>query len=111
MVAGASGGIGRAIAFGLLGAGAEVFMLGRSMAKLVQSPPPKNARAKCHFIVADLTDSSAVGHIAANISPKGRFGCPRFELGIYERSHELTERLIQPVDVAEDPVSAAAPPH
>ena len=29
LVAGASGGIGRAIAFGLLGAGAEVFMLGR----------------------------------------------------------------------------------
>ena len=38
LVAGASGDIGRAIAFDLLGAGAEVFMLGRSMAKLVQPP-------------------------------------------------------------------------
>jgi NADP-dependent 3-hydroxy acid dehydrogenase YdfG len=35
LVAGASGDIGRAIAFDLLGAGAEVFMLGRSMARLV----------------------------------------------------------------------------
>ena len=88
LVAGASGDIGRAIAFGLLGAGAEVFMLGRSMARLLQPLPPENVRAKCHFIVADLTDSSAVTRITADISPKGRLDVLVLSSGIYERSHE-----------------------
>jgi NAD(P)-dependent dehydrogenase (short-subunit alcohol dehydrogenase family) len=90
LVAGASGGIGRAIAFGLLGAGAEVFMLGRSMATLAQPPPPENALAKCHFIAADLTDTSAIGRIAADILPKGRLDVLVLSSGIYERSHEPT---------------------
>jgi NAD(P)-dependent dehydrogenase (short-subunit alcohol dehydrogenase family) len=90
LVAGASGGIGRAIASGLLGAGAEVFMLGRSMPSLVHPPPPANARAKCHFIVADLTDSGAVGRVAADISSKGRLNILVLSSGIYERSHEPT---------------------
>ena len=90
LVAGASGGIGRAIAFDLLGAGAEVFMLGRSMARLVQPPPPENTRAKCHFIVADLTENGAVGRIAADISLRGRLDVLVLSSGIYERSHEPT---------------------
>jgi NAD(P)-dependent dehydrogenase (short-subunit alcohol dehydrogenase family) len=90
LVAGASGGIGRAIAFDLLGAGAEVFMLGRSMARLAQPPPPEDTRAKCHFIVADLTDNGAVGRIATDISPKGRLNVLVLSSGIYERSHEPT---------------------
>jgi NADP-dependent 3-hydroxy acid dehydrogenase YdfG len=89
LVAGASGGIGRAIAFDLLGAGAEVFMLGRSMARLVQSRAPEDARAKCHVIVADLTDSRAVERVAAEISPKGRLDVLVLSSGIYERSHQL----------------------
>jgi NAD(P)-dependent dehydrogenase (short-subunit alcohol dehydrogenase family) len=88
LVAGAAGGIGRAIAFDLLGAGAEVFMLGRSMARLVQPPPPENSRAKCHFIAADLIDSDAAGRIAADISPKGRLDALVLNSGMYERSHE-----------------------
>jgi NAD(P)-dependent dehydrogenase (short-subunit alcohol dehydrogenase family) len=88
LVTGASGGIGRAIAFDLLGAGAQVFMLGRSMARLVQPPPPEGARAKCHFMVADLTDSVTVGRIAADISLTGRLDVLVLSSGIYERSHE-----------------------
>jgi NADP-dependent 3-hydroxy acid dehydrogenase YdfG len=88
LVAGASGGIGRAIAFSLLEAGAEVFMLGRSMAKLVQPGPPKNARAKCHFVVADLTDNRAIERVVADFSPKGRLDVFVLSSGIYERSHE-----------------------
>src|SRR6266513_5701055 len=57
LVAGASGDIGRAIAFNLLSAGAEVFMLGRNMARLAQPPPPEEFREKCRFVVADLTDN------------------------------------------------------
>jgi NAD(P)-dependent dehydrogenase (short-subunit alcohol dehydrogenase family) len=95
LVAGASGGIGRAIAFGLLGAGAEVFMLGRSMAKLVQPPPPETARAKCHFIVADLTDSGDVGRVAADISPRGRLDVLVLSSGTYERSDELASFVRQ----------------
>jgi NAD(P)-dependent dehydrogenase (short-subunit alcohol dehydrogenase family) len=88
LVAGASGGIGRAIAFGLLGAGAEVFMLGRSMARLVEPRPPENARAKCHFIMADLTDAGHLERVVADISPKGRLDVLVLSSGIYERSRE-----------------------
>jgi len=90
LVAGASGGIGRAIAFDLLGAGAEVFMLGRSMPRLVEPPPPENTRAKCHFIVADLAENGAVARIAADISLRGRLDVLVLSSGIYERSHEPT---------------------
>jgi NADP-dependent 3-hydroxy acid dehydrogenase YdfG len=45
LVAGASGDIGRAIAFDLFGAGAEVFIMGCTMARLA-NPPPPNVRAK-----------------------------------------------------------------
>jgi NADP-dependent 3-hydroxy acid dehydrogenase YdfG len=89
-VAGASGGVGRAIAFDLLAAGAEVFMHGRSMARLVQPPAPENVRAKCHFVAADLTDGSAVERIAADIFPKARLDTLILSSGIYERSHEPT---------------------
>jgi hypothetical protein len=41
--------------FDLLGAGAEVLMLDRSMPKLVQHPPPENVRGRWHFVVVDLT--------------------------------------------------------
>jgi NAD(P)-dependent dehydrogenase (short-subunit alcohol dehydrogenase family) len=90
LVAGASGDIGRAIAFDLLGAGAQVFMLGRSMGRLVHPPPPENAQAKCRFIVADLTDIGAVEHIAGDISSKGRLDVLVLSSGIYERSNQST---------------------
>jgi NADP-dependent 3-hydroxy acid dehydrogenase YdfG len=88
LVAGASGGIGRAIAFDLLGAGAEVFMLGRSLAKLVQNPPPENVRSKGHFVVADLAGDGAVETIAAEIAAKGRLDILIMSSGIYERSRD-----------------------
>jgi NAD(P)-dependent dehydrogenase (short-subunit alcohol dehydrogenase family) len=88
LVAGASGGIGRAIAFDLLGAGAEVFMLGRSMTRLVQPAPPENIRGKCHFVAADLTDDRAIERIVAEISPRGRLDVLVLSSGIYERSRE-----------------------
>jgi NAD(P)-dependent dehydrogenase (short-subunit alcohol dehydrogenase family) len=88
LVAGASGGIGRSIAFSLLGASAEVLMLGRSMARLIQSPPPEDARARCHFVVADLADNSAVERTASEISRKGRLDILILSSGIYERSSE-----------------------
>ena len=88
LVAGASGDIGRAISFELLGAGAEVFMLGRSMARLVQVPPPEHIRQKCHFVAADLTDSDAVACVGAEIARKGHLDVLVLSSGTYERSHE-----------------------
>jgi NAD(P)-dependent dehydrogenase (short-subunit alcohol dehydrogenase family) len=88
VVAGASGDIGRAIAFDLLDAGAEVFMLGRSMPRLVQPPPPEIFREKCRFVVADLTDSDAIRHVYAEISPRSRLDVLVLSSGTYERSHE-----------------------
>jgi NAD(P)-dependent dehydrogenase (short-subunit alcohol dehydrogenase family) len=88
LVSGASGDIGRAIAFVLLDAGAEVFMLGRSMARLVQSPPPEHLREKCRYVVADLTDGAAVERVSAEISPRNRLDCLVLSSGTYERSRE-----------------------
>jgi NAD(P)-dependent dehydrogenase (short-subunit alcohol dehydrogenase family) len=88
LVAGASGDIGRAIAVALLEAGAEVFMLGRSLARLAEPPPPENSRDKCHFLVADLTDNAALERIHAEISSKHRLDILVLSSGTYERSHE-----------------------
>jgi NAD(P)-dependent dehydrogenase (short-subunit alcohol dehydrogenase family) len=88
LVAGASGDIGRAIAFDLLGAGAEVFMLGRSMARLVRPPPSANFREKCRFVAADLTDNAAIGRVHAEISSRSRLDVLVLSSGTYERSRE-----------------------
>lgn len=90
LVAGASGDIGRAISFDLLRVGAEVFMLGRSMARLVQPPPPENFREKCHFVVADLTDNDAIARVGAEIASRKRLDVLVLSSGTYERSHKPT---------------------
>jgi NAD(P)-dependent dehydrogenase (short-subunit alcohol dehydrogenase family) len=88
LVAGASGDIGRAITFALLCADAEVFMLGRSMARLVQPLPRENLREKCRFVVADLTDDAAVARVSAEIADRHRLDVLVLSSGTYERSHE-----------------------
>jgi len=90
VVAGASGDIGRAISFNLLGAGAEVFMLGRSMAKLVRSPAPEHVREKCHLVVADLTNGDAIARVKAEIGSRSRLDVLVLSCGTYERSNEPT---------------------
>jgi NAD(P)-dependent dehydrogenase (short-subunit alcohol dehydrogenase family) len=87
-VAGASGDIGRAVAFNLLDAGAEVVMLGRSMPKLVATPPPETLRHKYHYIAEDLTVDGAAERIAAEISPRRRLDVLVLSLGLYERSFD-----------------------
>jgi len=88
LVVGASGGIGRAIAFDLLGAGAEVFMQARSVATLGRHPPPDNIRGNEHFVVADLVDTSAIEILAGKIAAKGRLDILVLSSGIYERSRD-----------------------
>jgi NADP-dependent 3-hydroxy acid dehydrogenase YdfG len=88
LVAGASGDIGRAIAFELLAAGGEVFMLGRTMARLANPPPPESVRARCHFMAADLTEVSSVERIAKDISQSSRLDVLVLSSGVYERSEE-----------------------
>jgi NADP-dependent 3-hydroxy acid dehydrogenase YdfG len=88
LVAGASGDIGRAIAFDLLGAGATVFMLGRSMARLVQPPPPEDFRENCRFIVADLTDDDAIARVNIATLSRSCLDVLALSTGTYERSNE-----------------------
>jgi NAD(P)-dependent dehydrogenase (short-subunit alcohol dehydrogenase family) len=88
LVAGASGDIGRAIAFDLLGAGAEVFMLGRNLDRLVQRLPREGARGRCHLVVADLTDDDDLSRIGTEMTARGRLDVLVLGSGIYERSHE-----------------------
>ena len=88
LVAGASGDIGRAIAFALLEAGAEVFMIGRNVARLARVPPPEDAQERCHFLVADLTDSSAVERVGQEISARGQLDVLILSSGTYERTRD-----------------------
>jgi NAD(P)-dependent dehydrogenase (short-subunit alcohol dehydrogenase family) len=88
LVTGASGDIGRAIAFDLLRADVEVFMLGRNIARLSHPEPPEGTRERCRFVAADLTDNGAVTRIAAQISPGGRLDVLVLSSGIYQRSRE-----------------------
>jgi NADP-dependent 3-hydroxy acid dehydrogenase YdfG len=88
LVAGASGDIGGAIAFDLLSAGAKVFMLGRSMARLIQVPPRENFREKCRFVVADLTDNDAIARVSAEIAERARLDVLVLSSGTYERSQD-----------------------
>jgi NAD(P)-dependent dehydrogenase (short-subunit alcohol dehydrogenase family) len=88
LVAGASGDIGRAMSLQLLSAGAEVFMLGRSKARLVEPPPPPDFRERCHFVAADLTDSDAIVCVGEEIALKGRLDVLVLSSGTYERSDE-----------------------
>jgi NAD(P)-dependent dehydrogenase (short-subunit alcohol dehydrogenase family) len=87
LVAGASGDIGRAIAFALLDAGAEVVMLGRSRARLVQPPPPEQFRDRCRFVTADLTEDDAAGRVVDTLSTTG-LDILVLSSGIYERSRD-----------------------
>jgi NADP-dependent 3-hydroxy acid dehydrogenase YdfG len=50
-------------------AGAEVFMLGRSMERLAE---PLRLRRKCHLVAADLTDSHAISRVGAKIASRKR---------------------------------------
>jgi NAD(P)-dependent dehydrogenase (short-subunit alcohol dehydrogenase family) len=88
LVTGASGDIGRAIAFDLLRADAEVFMLGRDIARLSHPEPPESTRERCRFVAADLTDSAAVTRIAAQLSPRAGLDVLVLSSGIYQPSRE-----------------------
>ena len=63
-------------------------MLGRSMARLVQRPPPEKFRERYHLIAADLTDSDAIARVSAEIASKSHLDVLVSSSGIYERSHD-----------------------
>lgn len=88
LVAGASGDIGRAIAFQLLEAGSEVFMLGRDLARLRRFPPPEQTQGRHHFLAADLTEEGAAARLDAAIRPAGRLDVLVLSSGTYARSSE-----------------------
>jgi NAD(P)-dependent dehydrogenase (short-subunit alcohol dehydrogenase family) len=88
LVVGGSGDIGRRIAVDLLSAGAEVFMMGRSAARLAEPPPPEHVKHKCRFLAADLTDSDAIARVGAAIASKRRLDILVLSAGTYQRSNE-----------------------
>ena len=88
LVAGASGDIGRAIAFDLLHRGSDVIMLGRSQERLAQVPPPDGRPGKCHCLTADLTRDEDIERIAASPLLAGRLDVLVLSSGAYERSHD-----------------------
>jgi len=87
LVAGASGGIGRAIAHQLISAGAEVILLGRNAERLADCLPP-DATARSSILAADLTDASSMEIISAELSRRGRLNSLILSSGIYERSDD-----------------------
>ena len=88
LVAGASGDIGRAIAFELLEAGVDVLMLGRSLERLNQVRPPDGLPGKHHYLAADLTCDEDVERVAASPALRRRLDVLVLSSGTYERSSD-----------------------
>ncbi len=88
LVAGASGDIGRAIAFDLLEAGAEVIMVGRSLERLRQVSPPHDLSEKCYCLAADLTRDEDLERLAASPVLRRRLDVLVLSSGTYERSRD-----------------------
>src|SRR5579875_2418032 len=86
-VAGASGGIGQAIGKELVSVGADVLLIGRSMARLRTAFPDFTNR-QIELLEADLTDPSAVDRIACSVAQRGRLDALILCSGIYERSSD-----------------------
>ena len=88
LVAGAAGGVGRAITSELLSAGAEVIMVGRTEPRLraaIADPEPH----KIAHVVADLTDPSAVDKVRSKVAQRGQLDALVLSSGIYERSNNV----------------------
>lgn len=93
LVAGASGGIGRAIALELLAAGANVILLGRDLSRLRAVAPEHDS---AEFVVADLANLAAIERAGVALGKRGRLDALVLSAGIYERSadpHVLREQL------------------
>jgi NAD(P)-dependent dehydrogenase (short-subunit alcohol dehydrogenase family) len=89
LVAGASGDIGRAIAFELLQA-ADVLMVGRSLERLARVPPPNGLGGRHHYLAADLTRDEDIERVAASPALRGRLDALILSSGTYERSRDRT---------------------
>ena len=87
LVAGAAGGVGRAITSELLAAGAEVIMVGRSETRLRAAIPDPEPHKISH-VVADLTDPSAVEMVRSKVAQRGQLDALVLSSGIYERSNK-----------------------
>ncbi|HEX5231389.1 MAG TPA: SDR family NAD(P)-dependent oxidoreductase [Bradyrhizobium sp.] len=102
LVAGASGGIGRAIVRDLLEAGIEVLLLGRDMLRL-RAVVPSQHLALAEFLAADLGDAAAVQDVGAALDRRDRLDALILTSGIYERSsdpaglaRQLTANVVGP---------------
>lgn len=85
LVAGASGGIGRAISGALLDGGAEVFMLGRSARRLAAAVPAA-AADRAHCLAVDLGEPGGADRVGAAIAARGRLDILVLSSGLYARS-------------------------
>lgn len=74
LVTGSSSGIGRAIAIALAGAGAEVFVHGRTAERTAETVAAcRQCSSKVHSVLADLTESQCVDRLAEEVwtAPQG----------------------------------------
>jgi NAD(P)-dependent dehydrogenase (short-subunit alcohol dehydrogenase family) len=85
LVAGASGGVGRAIGVELLAAGANVILVGRSKARL-QTAIPHADGEKSEHLEADLTDAVTIEKLRRTVAQRGVLDALVLSSGIYERS-------------------------
>jgi NAD(P)-dependent dehydrogenase (short-subunit alcohol dehydrogenase family) len=85
LVAGASGGVGRAIGAELLAEGADVILLGRSDARLRAAISPADGE-KAEYLEADLTDGTAIERVRRTVARRRDLDALILSSGIYERS-------------------------
>jgi NAD(P)-dependent dehydrogenase (short-subunit alcohol dehydrogenase family) len=85
LVAGASGGVGRAVGAELLAVGADVILLGRSEARL-RAAVPSADNEKAEYLEADLTEEIGIERARRTVAQRGNLDALVLSSGIYERS-------------------------
>jgi NADP-dependent 3-hydroxy acid dehydrogenase YdfG len=87
LVAGASGGIGRAIVLELLSAGAKVVLLGHDLSRLRAVIPEQNM-PQAEFVVADLANLAEIEQVGVALGQRNHLDALVLSAGIYERSSD-----------------------
>ena len=82
LVAGASGGIGRAIALALIGAGANVILLGRDLSRL-RAVVPEHDLFNAEFVVADLANLTEIERVGVALGKRGHLDALVLSAGVY----------------------------
>jgi NADP-dependent 3-hydroxy acid dehydrogenase YdfG len=95
IVTGASSNLGAKVASRLIGAGAHVLLVSRSLERLKASSSAHRENPRCVPLAADLTDANGIAALQQEVERRGRLDVLVLGSGIYKRSDDPTVLLEQ----------------